>query len=178
MAARPLVALALVAGCSSKVSAPSCEEAVARASKRVGGEVAHGVAMCTRDAWSADLRACVAGAATQDALIACMSRFPPTHAPPPPSRAVPTRDDADIARSLVRGYARDAFPLWQAHHAGTACPASIAELDELASGSRTDPWGHPLVLVCPQDLPSGVPIGILSLGPDGVRGTSDDVRSW
>ena len=110
----PLLSFAVALGAcgSSKVDAPSCADAVAQASKRVGGEVARGIDMCTRDAWSPELRTCVAAAATQDALLQCMARFRPARAPAPARPgALPARDDTATARALVRRYLREAFPL-------------------------------------------------------------------
>jgi hypothetical protein len=178
MVARSLAALVLAAGCSAKVGAPDCRQAVAQASARLGGEVEHGVAMCERDAWSPELRQCVAVAATQDDLLACMAKFQPVHPAPRPGPRVASEPAVEAAQRLVRSYARDAYPLWRAHHGAGGCPASIHELDDLMSGIRTDPWGHDPVMLCGADHPPGVEFGVLSLGLDGQRGTADDIRSW
>ena len=57
-------------------------------------------------------------------------------------------------------------------------------LDELASGAKkyvkeinSDPWGNPYVYLIPgEHYPES--FDILSMGPDGQRGTSDDVAPW
>ncbi len=49
-------------------------------------------------------------------------------------------------------------------------PASLDEFSQVFS--TTDPWGHPYKLVT-----EGSRFYVLSFGPDGREGTSDDVRS-
>jgi hypothetical protein len=74
----------------------------------------------------------------------------------------------------------EAFMLWQVHNAGADCPGGFADLEQYLSRSEwSDPWGNDYVLLCGDDRPAGVEgFAALSKGPDGVRGTADDVTSW
>jgi hypothetical protein len=92
------------------------------------------------------------------------------------SNLPPPMDETQLTRVLLLAYTQDAFPRWRAEHAGKTCPAS---LDELAGylhvdpdiPTRTDPWGHALVMHC-----DAKGFTILSVGPDGTEGTADDVH--
>ncbi len=64
-----------------------------------------------------------------------------------------------------------AFSRWASTHAGAACP-NHGEL-----GVLEDAWHHPLAITCTEQ-PEGQQIGVISSGPDGVRGTADDIQSW
>jgi serine/threonine-protein kinase len=94
--------------------------------------------------------------------------------PPPaasPDAAAPARDPAlDIARARVAA-AVASFVKWSATHADAPCPRP----SELAA--ELDPWGRSLVVTC-VDQPVDQIVGIVSLGPDGVLGTRDDIASW
>jgi hypothetical protein len=85
-----------------------------------------------------------------------------------------------VAHSEVQEYAFEAYPKWSVEHADKECPDSLKELDKyLTLPSATDPWGHPYKMMCGQNLPAGATgIAILSMGPDGEEGTSDDIKSW
>ena len=63
------------------------------------------------------------------------------------------------------------FVVWAHAHPGAPCP------DAAALGAVADPWGRTLQIVC-ADQPDDQVAGILSLGPDGLPGTLDDVASW
>jgi hypothetical protein len=87
--------------------------------------------------------------------------------------------NADDAQAMVKQYAFEAYPQWAAAHPDQDCPASIDELATYTSALPLDPWGHALVAQCGPALPAGAKgIAIHSLGPDGVDGTADDIRSW
>ncbi|MGE0871006.1 MAG: protein kinase [Kofleriaceae bacterium] len=97
------------------------------------------------------------------------------YAPPiqPPQPADPsTAIDPHVALEarMKRLFAK--FTLWARDHAGAPCP-ELSAIDPNA----TDPWGHPLVLTCTQQPETQV-VGAISLGPDGVVNTSDDIASW
>jgi hypothetical protein len=84
---------------------------------------------------------------------------------------------ADLATLLVRAYTSEAFPKWQADNPGKACPAALEDLaryfgDDPGIPVLTDPWGARLVMEC-----NDAGIVVLSLGPDGTRGTDDDIRA-
>jgi len=64
-----------------------------------------------------------------------------------------------------------AFTTWSLRHAGAPCPIASA-LSNVA-----DPWGHPMKLTC-ADQPAGQIAGVISMGPDGILGTEDDIGSW
>ena len=89
----------------------------------------------------------------------------PPSVPPPPEDPRPAQAKADIRALLA------AFSTWGAAHADAPCPTS-ADL-----GGRSDPWGHPYQLTC-TDQPADQVAGVLSIGPDGVAGTDDDLTSW
>jgi serine/threonine-protein kinase len=88
--------------------------------------------------------------------------------PPPPAAAEdpgPAQVKADMQALLT------AFSKWATGHAGAPCPTST----EL--GDRSDPWGHPYQITC-TDQPVDQTVGVVSMGPDGVVGTDDDLTSW
>jgi TonB family protein len=60
---------------------------------------------------------------------------------------------------------------WSKDHSGAPCP------DAAALGAPNDPWGHPLQVTC-TDQPGNQIVGVMSAGPDGDPGTTDDVASW
>jgi hypothetical protein len=64
------------------------------------------------------------------------------------------------------------FVAWSRDHRGEPCP-EIAALDAPAA----DPWGRVFRLTC-IDQPGDQIIGVISAGPDGVPGTTDDIASW
>jgi hypothetical protein len=93
--------------------------------------------------------------------------------------APPGGESADETALVVKQYAYEAYPQWAVAHPDKACPDDIAELAEYSSYQVLDPWGHKLVAQCGAALPAGAKgIAIHSLGPDGVDGTADDIRSW
>jgi general secretion pathway protein G len=64
---------------------------------------------------------------------------------------------------------------YQITYRGT-CP-TLAQLEEsrlLRRGSNTeDPWGHPYEMVCDSD-----DVNVRSAGPDGERGSADDISAF
>ncbi len=83
--------------------------------------------------------------------------------------------DLVLARTLVRDYAVIAWPKWVAANPSRACPSSIAELAPyIGPGTEVDPWGHAFHFRCNID---GTQLSASSDGPDGIRGTSDDIWS-
>ena len=83
---------------------------------------------------------------------------------------------------MAKKYAYEAYGQWTQVHPGTQCPANIEDLSEFMNSSDTrDRWGNKLQLLCGAGAPAGVTkgaVGILSLGPDGEKGTDDDIKSW
>jgi hypothetical protein len=88
--------------------------------------------------------------------------LPPQPAAPDPQAAVV----GQIKGAVMR------FLLWSHDHPGARCPQAAA-----LGAAAADPWGRPLRIVC-ADQPADQVVGILSLGPDGLPGTADDVASW
>jgi len=184
--ARGLVALLLAAtavagaGCKGKGgdAAPTCEEAAAAASRRIGGDPARGVMMCKREHWSPEVRRCVSKARKVQDVMACAGNA----GGPPPGDPVQELAAAKAAtvQNRLRQLAHEAFPMWQVHHPGKACPGSLADLADLMNrGGMTDPWGHDLIMVCGDGAPPAAHgFGVLSVGPDGTQGTPDDIHSW
>jgi hypothetical protein len=64
------------------------------------------------------------------------------------------------------------FVAWSHDHARARCPEPAA-----LGAPVLDPWGSPLRITC-TDQPADQIAGIVSLGPDRVAGTRDDVASW
>ena len=65
------------AGCGG--GDPSCKDAVTRAAKLAQAkerDIAEMIGVCEQQAWSGELRRCVAGAADREALAACTKRLP------------------------------------------------------------------------------------------------------
>jgi hypothetical protein len=83
----------------------------------------------------------------------------------------------DLAKLLVRAYVTEAYPRWQADNPGKPCPSALEDLaryfgDDPGVPVLTDPWGQRLVMQC-----DDAGLVVLSLGPDGTRGTADDIRA-
>jgi general secretion pathway protein G len=61
---------------------------------------------------------------------------------------------------------------------GGECPSVQRWLeDKVLRSEPKDPWGHPLVIVCPGEHDEGG-ADITSIGPDGQPGNQDDIESW
>jgi hypothetical protein len=80
----------------------------------------------------------------------------------------------------VQKYAFEAYPSWSSSHPDKGCPASLSDLNEyMNSDDSNDSWGHPLKMMCGQNLPAGAKgIAVMSAGEDGKEGTCDDILSW
>jgi hypothetical protein len=87
--------------------------------------------------------------------------MPPDAAPDPRAQVSPV-----IITALER------FATWSHANAVAPCP-DAATLGIM----NNDPWGHPLVITC-TDQPASQIAGAVSLGPDGVLDTADDIASW
>jgi serine/threonine protein kinase len=86
------------------------------------------------------------------------------------STAKPVDPKIELCASVKSLFAH--FLAWSKDHAGAPCPTL-----EALQISSNDPWSHPLALTC-TDQPKHQMIGVISAGPDGEFGTSDDVSSW
>ena len=87
----------------------------------------------------------------------------------------------DIARMVIKQFAHEAYPRWDAANPSKSCPAQMDELLKYMNKQDIkDPWGAELVMFCGQNLPQGVKggFGVASKGPDGKMGTEDDIKSW
>lgn len=97
---------------------------------------------------------------------------PPASAPAGATPAAPVSPDpravavAQIQAAAIR------FVTWSHDHPGARCPDAAA-----IGAAAPDPWSHSLRVLC-ADQPADQIAGILSLGPDGLPGTADDVASW
>jgi len=94
------------------------------------------------------------------------SAAPASAAPAPPAPTPAEQVAARMKPVLAR------FATWSHDHAGAPCP-DVAAL----GGDANDPWGHPFTITC-TDQPGNQVVGLISAGPDGSRGTADDVASW
>jgi len=90
------------------------------------------------------------------------------------------RAKVDMAQHDEQKLVYEGYPLWAQQHAEEQCPKSVDELaDNTSVLGSTDPWGHSYKMFCGANLPPGAKgVAILSLGPDGVEGTDDDIKSW
>jgi len=98
--------------------------------------------------------------APQTATAALPAAATPLALPDPGAQVAPFIKDA-LAR----------FIAWSHDHPGAPCP------DAVVLGAPDDPWGHPLAITC-TDEPGDQLVGAISAGPDGKRGTADDIASW
>lgn len=106
--------------------------------------------------------AATAGSATASPSAAALPSAAAPSAAPDPRAAVVGQIQAAVMR----------FLLWSHDHPGARCPQAVA-----LGADAADPWGRPLRIVC-VDQPADQVVGLLSLGPDGLPGTADDVASW
>jgi hypothetical protein len=138
-------------------------------------------AVCREDGWAESTIACFV---TDADMFKCVDAMPPEQRTGfgdlmsgrrhPKIAGQLTESKADVAAATVRKLANDAFPQWASRNMDQACPSSVDDL-----GVGTDPWGQPYRMRCGDGLPAGVSgVAIWSIGPDGVDGNADDVRSW
>jgi hypothetical protein len=86
--------------------------------------------------------------------------------------AQPRESDPPPQLAAAMKAALTSFVAWSRTHTGAPCPAI-----EMLGASVQDPWGHPMQLTC-TDQPANQIVGVISAGPDGALGTSDDIASW
>jgi prepilin-type N-terminal cleavage/methylation domain-containing protein len=88
----------------------------------------------------------------------------------------------EVARSVIKQFAYEAFPRWSAANPTSACPTQLDELTKwMNKQDIKDPWGADLQMLCGENLPEPARkagIGVVSNGPDGKPNTEDDIRSW
>jgi hypothetical protein len=89
-------------------------------------------------------------------------------------------DQTEMAQEVTMKYAFEAYPQWSAAHPDQACPDHLEALDVYMDGKGgRDPWGNAYKMFCGPNLPAGATgFAVMSLGPDGVDGTADDIKSW
>jgi hypothetical protein len=81
----------------------------------------------------------------------------------------------EVAQTMVRELALDAYPQWLRDHPGLHCPPALGELVRYIDLRDTkDPWGNSYIITCP---PAVGPVIVSSAGEDGRFGTVDDLRS-
>lgn len=85
-----------------------------------------------------------------------------------------------LAKATVGKYANEAYPQWQQNNPQQTCPASLGTLHTyMNNADGRDPWGHRYIMICAPHLPPGVTgIAVMSVGPDGIYGSRDDLASW
>jgi serine/threonine-protein kinase len=108
----------------------------------------------------------VAAPMSQVSVPAAAPVTPLSPAPPKPDPA-PDQTKQAIAE-LVGG-----FPAWALAHPSSACPSAA----QVAGHDVADAWGHPVALTCTEQ-PDDQIVGAISVGPDGAKGTADDIVSW
>jgi hypothetical protein len=88
--------------------------------------------------------------------------------------------DKHLTEVHVKKLAFEAYPQWAAANPSVMCPPAIRDLlAYVHDGTSLDAWGNPLRMACGEALPAGAKgLAIHSLGPDGVDGTADDIKSW
>lgn len=87
----------------------------------------------------------------------------------------------ELGKSMVQRLATESYARWTMDNPGKACPADVTEVAKYSNDKDgKDPWGHPMVFLCGENLPEGVPggVGVQSMGPDGKLDTNDDLKSW
>jgi serine/threonine-protein kinase len=98
----------------------------------------------------------------------------PTPVATPTPHATATTPDSGVKVTQERiADLAERFQAWAAKHASSPCPTAR----EVAGHEVDDGWGHPIVVTC-TDQPADQIVGVIALGPDGVRGTQDDIVSW
>ena len=118
---------------------------------------------------------------TTDTITASAAPAPTVGAPVVPAPAptitaiASSPTPGDIVHDQIKA-TLTAARTWMASHAGAPCPAA-SDLAASIPGGIIDPWRHALVLTCTAQ-PADQQIGVISAGPDGAFGTSDDVASW
>ncbi|HTE56880.1 MAG TPA: type II secretion system protein [Kofleriaceae bacterium] len=87
----------------------------------------------------------------------------------------------ELAKSMVQRLATESYARWTMDNQGKACPADVSEVAKYSNDKEgKDPWGHPMILLCGENVPEGVPggVGVVSMGSDGKLDTKDDLKSW
>ena len=120
---------------------------------------------------------CAAGVGSAaGGLLAVQMSPESSSAPPTPAQpaivAHPITPDPHAALVVQIRTMLGAAAAWARAHAGEPCPEVTA-----LGVTAIDPWGHAIELTC-ADQPADQIMGVISAGPDGVRGNVDDVESW
>jgi prepilin-type N-terminal cleavage/methylation domain-containing protein len=87
----------------------------------------------------------------------------------------------ELGKSMVQRLATESYARWTMDNPGKSCPADVSEVAKYSNDKEgKDPWGHPMVILCGENLPEGVTggFGVQSMGPDGKPDTKDDLKSW
>jgi uncharacterized membrane protein len=83
-------------------------------------------------------------------------------------------------RRVASRFANEAYPQWATSHVTETCPKSIDDLmPYMDTKDRKDPWGHDYQMNCDPAASEGMnKVVVYSVGPDGIRNTEDDIKSW
>jgi len=77
-----------------------------------------------------------------------------------------------VAYIVAGKLAFEAYGEWAVTHPHSICPTSIYELASVLGEDAGDPWGRSYRMICTDDR-----VVIVSAGPDGIFGTSDDISN-
>jgi hypothetical protein len=127
------------------------------------------VKKCREEKWSEAARRCMVEAKTEQSFERCEGMLETSES------------KKSLAKDIVKQLAYEAYPRWSADNPRHACPSSLNDLLVYLSKQDTkDPWGNNYVMLCGDRVPQGArgDFAVLSPGPDGKKGTNDDITSW
>jgi hypothetical protein len=87
-------------------------------------------------------------------------------------RRCPCASRERVAYVTAAKLAFEAYGEWAVAHPDSICPTSIYELTSVLGEVAGDPWGRSFRMICTDDR-----VVIVSAGPDGIFGTSDDISN-
>lgn len=117
------------------------------------------------------MRFCIAAASLLLTISACSSEEESDVSPVSAETIVVTQGQIEQAQRQI-AVVRSAAQMYRMDNP-TGCPTTATLRAEgfVDAKAERDPWGHPLAISC-----EGREISVISPGPDGQVGTSDDIR--
>jgi hypothetical protein len=89
---------------------------------------------------------------------------------------------AETQHWLMRKLVYEGYVDWARMNPTKQCPETLKEVtDQTERADTRDVWGHEMRFYCGDMLPPAAArdgFGVVSDGPDGKHGTSDDLHSW